>query len=226
MSIGKIYTWTISIPNTGNAATNNLIVTETLGVGWQAITGTVGSPASTIYTVTEGAGGSTIVWNIGRLALGTTWSATFRATAEDLGTDYRTTLDVHAACETGGCAQTAQVINYSSPLEDFNKTISQTPVSIGEPFSFTLTADLFGTRTYTSTYLTDTLPTLDGTLVFSYTSVVIDSERSANNWDFTNTDPKLLVFRPRQRHGGQRPGAGSCRHHGYRHHLQRDRRGQ
>ncbi len=195
---GKTYTWNISVPNTGNAATNNLFVTETLGAGWEAIAAVTGSPASTAFTITEGAGGSTIVWNIGRLALGTTWTATFSAKAEDAGTDYRTTLNLRSACETGGCAQTAQVINYSSPLEDFNKTISRTPVSIGEPFSFTLTADLFGTRVYTSTYLTDTLPTLDGTLVFSYTSVVIDSERSANNWDwgFTNTDPKLLVFRP------------------------------
>ncbi len=193
----QTYTWTVRVPNTGNAATNNLIVTETLGAGWEGIAAVKGSLASAIFTITEGAGGSTIVWNIGRLALGTTWTATFSAKAEDLGTDYRNTLTAHTQCATAGCGQSVAVPTYSSPLQDFNKTISQTPVSIGEPFSFTLTADLYGSRTYTSTYLTDTLPTLAGTLVFSYTSVVIGSENQATNgWTFSNTNPKLLVFRP------------------------------
>ncbi len=48
--VGQIYTWTITITNTGNSPTNNLVVTETLGSGWGSILaasdGVGGTPAA------------------------------------------------------------------------------------------------------------------------------------------------------------------------------------
>ena len=87
------------------------------------------------------------------------------------------------------------MVNRATPLQAFRKTISKTPVTIGEPFSYTITADLFGARTYTNTILTDTIPTIAGTRVFSITAVEIGNENSvANTWLNGPTNGSVLTF--------------------------------
>ena len=195
---GETYTWTVTIPNTGNSPTNNLLVTETLGVGWENFTSTLGTLPATAFTVTENpSGGGTIVWDIGSLAVGATWTAQFWGDAKDAAIDYRTTLDLTTACDDGGCTQTAQRINHSSPFQDEAKRISHTPVSVGELFSYTISVDFFGTITYTNVILTDTLPKLDNTLVFSITDIAIQNENSGvNTWAYSGLGTDKVVFSP------------------------------
>jgi len=185
----QTYTWTINVPNTGTGATEKLIITETLQIGWENITTTLGTPAAITYTITENpSGDSTIVWLIDELDSGETWTATFSADAKDAATAYRTTLDVTSACDNG-------VINYNNPLQNLDKIVSQTPVSIGEPFSYTIKADFFGTRVYTDVLLTDYLPQLDNKLVFSVTDVVIVNENSStNDWIYGPTSNEVITF--------------------------------
>ena len=75
VEFGQIYTWTISIPNSGNSPTNNLRVTETLGSGWQLLAASNGSPGGAVPVTTS----NMITWNVGTLNNGSTWTATFRA---------------------------------------------------------------------------------------------------------------------------------------------------
>ncbi|RME84737.1 MAG: DUF11 domain-containing protein, partial [Caldilineae bacterium] len=192
---GQTYTWTVSVQNFGNSPTNNLVITETLGNGWQNITAGNGSPGGAVPVIDEQPGGSMITWTVGSLANGQTWTATFSAQAETAQTDYRTTLYAHSECSTGGCAEDDVFVSYSTPLQNFVKNISQTPVSIGEPFSYTFTANFHGTRTYTNTFITDTLPTLASTLVFSYTDIAITNTAAATNtWTVNTSNPLQLVF--------------------------------
>jgi uncharacterized repeat protein (TIGR01451 family) len=51
---GTVYTWTIALTNTGDAATNNLIVTETLGNGWQFVSASAGAPGGTAPVAANG----------------------------------------------------------------------------------------------------------------------------------------------------------------------------
>ena len=68
--IGSVYTWTILAPNTGNAATSNLVVTETLDVGWQYVSATTGSPGGA-SPITATVGNQTVItWVVGALAAG------------------------------------------------------------------------------------------------------------------------------------------------------------
>ena len=193
IQFGGIYTWTIRITNTGNSPTNNLLVTETLGSGWQVITASAGSPGGAAPVIA----GNVITWPVGSLSNSgsNVWTATVRAQALDAGTGYRATLNASTACSDGGCFTTTQVINYATPLQSFGKTTSPTPVSIGEPVTYTLRADFFGTRPYTSTLLTDTLPTLSGQLVFSVTNVQISNENPiSNTWVRGPIGGSVLTF--------------------------------
>lgn len=188
---GRTYTWTISIPNSGDGATNNMLVTETLGVGWTNISAGIGSPGG----ATPGINGNEITWDVGALPAGETWTAVFTATTVDASTDYRTTLAVQTSCSDGTCLQTTAVPNYNTPLQLFDKQIGQTPVSIGESFSYTITADFWGDRDYSSVLLTDTLPRLDNTLVFSVTGVTISNENSGTNtWQVGPRSGDTLTF--------------------------------
>ncbi len=174
---GQRYTWTISIPNSGDMPAYNMVVTETLQVGWIGVSGGNGSDGTT-PTVS----GNVIVWNVGTLNNGDTWTATFVAEATASATNYRTILDVHTECDDGACGQNASVTTYSTPLQTFTKTVDKSSVSVGEAFTYTVQAEFFGTRTYTDVLLTDTLPKLDGNLVYSVTGVALGNSSSTNNW--------------------------------------------
>jgi len=199
IEFGKVYTWTISVPNSGNAGTRNLVVTETVAIGWQNITATLGSGGQIPTVVNYPGGGGIITWTIGSLANGSTWSASFSGEARDAATNYRTILSAHTECNTGGCGldpeANAADIAFSTPLQSFNKSISNTPVSVGEPFSYTFRADFFATRVYTDVLITDTLPKLSGTLVFSITNVRINNNNTVSNtWFHGPVAGDVLTF--------------------------------
>ncbi|MBX3052028.1 MAG: DUF11 domain-containing protein [Caldilineaceae bacterium] len=193
VAAGQRYTWTISIPNSGSGIARNLIVTETLDAGWGSITAINGAPGGTVPTID--AGNRTVVWNVGTLSNGQTWTATFSAIAQDAQTDYRTTLAVTTACDDGGCPQSTQAVTFSTPTQGLDKQTIGSPVRIGQPFTYTISFDFFGGRTYTSAILTDTLPKLDGALVFSPTGVTIVNENSGtNNWAVGSLSGDRLIF--------------------------------
>ena len=154
----QVYTWTINITNTGNSPTNNLVVTETLGNGWQFVAAGAGSPGGAVPTVA----GNVITWVVGSLAAGASWSATFSARALDAATDYRTTLTATTACNDGGCLQARSYVDYASALNHFIKSRTPGQATIGDLVTFTVAADLFGNVPYTSTILTDALPSALG----------------------------------------------------------------
>ncbi len=112
---GQRYTWTVTVPNSGTGIARNLVITETLDAGWGSITAINGTPGGTAPTID--AGNRTIVWDVGTLNNGQTWTATFSAVALDAQPSYRTTLDVTTACDNGGCPQTVQAITYSSATQ-------------------------------------------------------------------------------------------------------------
>ena len=197
VEVGELYTWTVVLTNTGNGATNNLIVTETLDVGLEFVTATVGSSKSTLITPTYAVVDNTTVvtWDVSSLPAGEKWTAQVAARPLVDKQSYRVSAEAHTQCGDGGCQQSAAAVSHAAPLQYFDKQVSKSPVSIAEPFFYTITADFFGDVVYTNTHLVDTLPRLDGRLVFSYTSIVIDnSNPGENDWAADTTAADVLTF--------------------------------
>ncbi|MBE2236684.1 MAG: DUF11 domain-containing protein, partial [Caldilineaceae bacterium] len=152
---GQVYTWTITITNPGNSATNNLLVTETVGSGWEVVAATAGSPGGATPITTTGA----VTWQVGALAGNDgVWSATVSARARAAASDYETTVTATTACEDGGCLQRRTYTTYATPNNEFSKSVTPAVATIGDLITFTVNADLYGDVPYTSTLLTDTLP--------------------------------------------------------------------
>ncbi|MBK8798711.1 MAG: DUF11 domain-containing protein [Anaerolineales bacterium] len=152
---GQVYTWTITITNTGNSATNNLLVTETVGNGWEVVAASTGSPGVAAPITTTG----TVTWQVGALAGSNgVWTATFSARALDAESDYETTVTATTACADGGCLQTRAYTTYATPNNYFSKNVTPAAATIGDLITFTVNADLYGDVPYTNTLLTDTLP--------------------------------------------------------------------
>ena len=189
INAGKRYTWTVSVPNTGNDPAYNLVVTQTLDSGWQNVTAQNGSNGAAPVV-----SGNTVTWTVGTVNQSTTWTATFSAVAVDGASNYRTTANVHSECDNGSCGQDASAIAYSTPLQSFQKSISKATVSVGEPFSYTISAGFFGNRTYTNAILTDTLPALSATRVFSITRVEIGNINPTNSWLHGPLTGSVLTF--------------------------------
>ncbi|MCB0050134.1 MAG: DUF11 domain-containing protein, partial [Caldilinea sp.] len=153
---GQVYTWTITITNTGNSATNNLLVTETVASGWEVVWATAGSPGGAVPVTTT----STVTWEVGALAGNNgVWTATFSARALNSASSYETVLSSTTACDDGGCLQSADLTTYATPNNRFDKVAAPAMATIGDLVTFTVHADLYGNLPYTSTQLTDTLPT-------------------------------------------------------------------
>lgn len=154
--VGQLYTWTVTITNSGNAPTNNLLVTATVGNGWEMVAGTVGNPGGAVPLTTTGS----VRWAVGALAANnTTWTATYSARALDAASDYRTVVTATTACADGGCLQSDSFTAYDTPINAFIKTLTPASATIGDLVTFTVRADLFGNVPYTSTIVTDSLPT-------------------------------------------------------------------
>ena len=118
-------------------------------------------------------------------------------------TAYRATAQATDGCDDGGCNVSYLAVSYNTPLQDFAKEISDSPVSIAEPFAYTITSAYYGAVTYTSTQIVDTLPTVDGQQVFSYTEIVIEHE-GPETWAADTDTVGAITFTPT---GGENPGA-------------------
>ncbi len=194
---GQPYTWTITAPNTGSAPAHNFVVTQTLPVGLEFITATLGTGASDNATpsVSTVGGRTVITWSAASLAAGSTWTARVSARPVTAAVAYSITAQVHAACDDSGCEQSAAAVSYDAPLQSFDKQVSQAKVSIGEPFFYTITTDFYGSIPYTSAQLVDTLPKLGGRLVFSYTDIAINNI-GADSWLADTSMSGIITFTP------------------------------
>ncbi|MCS6825189.1 MAG: DUF1080 domain-containing protein, partial [Caldilinea sp.] len=155
VAVGQVYTWTVTVTNTGNSPTNNLVVTATVGDGWEMLSAGFGAPGGAAPVTTTGS----VTWAVGALAANNTaWTATYSARALDAASDYRTVVTATTACADGGCLQSQSFTAYNTAINVFGKTGAPDSASIGDLVVFTLTADLFGDVPYTSTLVTDVLP--------------------------------------------------------------------
>jgi len=158
----QVYTWTITITNSNsfpnNSPTNNLVVTETLGSGWGSIAAAQGRVGGVLTGSVPVVAGNVITWSVGSLTAGSTYTATFNARSLNAATDYRMTLTATTSCSDGGCHQARSYTDYASPINYFTKTVTPTLVTVGDLVTFTVVSDLFGNVPYTSTIVTDALP--------------------------------------------------------------------
>ncbi len=194
------YTWTLSVPNNGNSATNNLIITTTVREGWDSasVQAYVGSSASTSTSPVTWTDGTTtvITWAVGSLPAGQTWTAQFSAVPLENRTDYSILAEAETHCADGGCYSAYSDTAYNIPLQSFDKRMSGTRVSIAEPFTYTITADFYGNVMYTDTVLTDRLPEIDGVPVFAVSGIVTDNTNASNAWEWTDNRPDTITFAP------------------------------
>ncbi|HHY55738.1 MAG TPA: DUF11 domain-containing protein, partial [Chloroflexi bacterium] len=154
--VGQVYTWTVTVTNTGNSPTNNLVVTATVGNGWEMLYASVGAPGGATPVTTT----NSVTWAVGALAANNaTWTATYSARALDAAEDYRTVVTATTACNDGGCLQSDSFTAYDTPNNAFTKSGAPANATIGDLVTFTVRANLFGNVPYTNTIVTDTLPT-------------------------------------------------------------------
>ncbi|MCB0148471.1 MAG: hypothetical protein KDE01_12570, partial [Caldilineaceae bacterium] len=124
--------------------------------GWEVVWATAGSPGGAVPVTTT----STVTWEVGALAGNNgVWTATFSARALNSASSYETVLSSTTACDDGGCLQSADLTTYATPNNRFDKVAAPAMATIGDLVTFTVHADLYGNLPYTSTQLTDTLPT-------------------------------------------------------------------
>ena len=199
VTAGEVVTWAISLRNSGSSPghARNVVVTETFGTGYESFAGSVSTGSGGGEGVTPVVAGQTITWDVGTLNAGDEFSAIITATVLDAPDQLSLTLEAHSECDNGACPwdmAPSYSSYYATALQDFAKTASVSDIPIGQPFSYTITADFFGVYTYTDLVLTDTLPTLDGQLVFSVTEVVTANANSANVWQVSSLAGPQLVF--------------------------------
>ncbi|NBD35350.1 MAG: hypothetical protein GVY30_05060, partial [Chloroflexi bacterium] len=196
VTAGEVVTWAISLRNSGSwpGHARNVVITETFGSGYESIAGSVSTGSGGGDGVTPVVAGQTITWDVGTLNAGGAFNAIITATVLDAPDQLRLTLEAHSECDNGECSWDMSPAYYATALQDFTKTASVSDIPIGQPFSYTITADFFGAYTYTDLVLTDTLPTLDGQLVFSVTEVVTANANGANVWQVGALAGPQLVF--------------------------------
>jgi uncharacterized repeat protein (TIGR01451 family)/fimbrial isopeptide formation D2 family protein len=195
---GQRYTWTITLTNTGDSPTNNLVVTATVGNGW-APASLIVSNGTSLNTstppVTATVGDSVVVtWAVGSLPINEPWTAQLSAIAVVNQTNYRIRAEASTVCNDGGCTSAFSDIAYNIPFQSFGKSMIGSAVSIAEPFTYTMTADFYGNVQYTDTALLDRLPQVLGTPLFSVTSIITTNINPANAWTWQNGAPQAITF--------------------------------
>lgn len=101
-------------------------------------------------------------------------------------TDYRIFAEAKTQCSDGACASYYSDTAYNMPLQALDKKMTGTVVSIGEPFTYTITMDFYGNVEYTNTVLVDPLPKIDGTPVFSVTGIFTSNTSADNAWEWVD----------------------------------------
>ncbi|MCC7362611.1 MAG: DUF11 domain-containing protein [Anaerolineales bacterium] len=194
VAAGQVVTWTVAMRNTGNGAAENLLITETLGVGYTLVTAGVSTGTGGGAGATPVIAGQVITWLVPSLGAGGRFTATVTATVDANPTNLHATIAASSECDNGGCFRAVTPLDKSATtLSALVKTVSTTTIPIGLPFSYTITGTLFGNYTVTNTVLTDTLPTIGGQQAFSVTAVSTASS-NGNPWQPGPLGGPVLTF--------------------------------
>ena len=157
VSTGEIIVWNLQVVNQGDGVAYNVLITDVVGAGFGSVFASHGGTVA----------GNTVTWAPVDLApcAAEVWQATVTATVGTVSGYLTNTLAAAGYCETG-CeydrdASTVRV----SAMGGLSKTLESTTyahgedVRIGDLVTFTVTANFWGSYTYTNVIITDTLPT-------------------------------------------------------------------
>ncbi len=155
---GDTVQWTATVTNTGDAPATNVIITDTVGSGFGAVSAGNGNSGSESNSPVIS--GNVVTWTPAiTIPAGAVWQAVITATVSPTGS-HTSTLSATGSC-TAGCTYSSNTGEaHVTLLHEFSKQPAAQSHTIGETLTFTVTLSLPDQdAVYTSTIMTDALPT-------------------------------------------------------------------
>ncbi|MBP7687494.1 MAG: DUF11 domain-containing protein, partial [Thermoflexales bacterium] len=176
---GQTISWTITVNNTGDGAANNVVITDVVGSGFNALVAGDGSNGQAPSIV-----GNQIEYVFPTLEAGATWTAIITGTSIT-GTQlsYNNVLTASKRCGDG-CSQTRTATGFTSPSDRLIKLADPQPnVRVGEPVTYSLSTSFWGEgHIYNAIIISDILPLLNSVAAISVTGAAVTSTNAANTW--------------------------------------------
>ncbi len=170
-TIGVPFTYTITVPNTGNLAANNVIITDAIPAGLTYVAGTIqlnGTGVPDATSETAYGGGSTTAYNSGKVTIdvGTlnpsaTDTLTFQVTANSGTQGSPITNTANITFDTSGTATPSVNVTPAlvAPALSLNKTVDKATAAPGATLTYTITAtNSAAAGPATSVVISDPLP--------------------------------------------------------------------
>ena len=147
---GDPATWTITLTNSGNAAAENLVLTDILGDGFS-------SPSDTQNGSWVG---NTVTWNPGPIAAGGSWQATVTATANSgsLSNHANVVGKCQNHTDTDTCTYVDKDADAYVAAFSLDKSVTPTIANVGELLTYRVTAVFSNTDTFQNAKVIDSLP--------------------------------------------------------------------
>lgn len=163
-TIGKSFTYTVTVTNNGPIAASNVQVTDKLDATKLEF---VSSSDATNYSPSTG------VWNVGSLAIGASKTLTITAKPLVLGTISATATQTHTEPDNvaSNNSATATITVQAAADIEVKNVSDKTAYNNGELVTYTVTAKNLGPNTATGVVVTDKLPaglTLEGAAPAGY----------------------------------------------------------
>ncbi|TXK52846.1 DUF11 domain-containing protein [Pontibacter qinzhouensis] len=174
-TVGKPFTYTVTVTNNGPIVATNVRVTDLLDPNQlNFISSSVGSA----YNVNTG------VWTVGSLAVGATQTMTITASPRVTGTISTTATQTHTEPDnvTSNNSATATITVVPAADIEVRNTASGTTFNNGDLVTYTVTARNLGPNAATGVVVTDRLPaglTLEGAVPAGY-------DAATGNWTVGN----------------------------------------
>jgi uncharacterized repeat protein (TIGR01451 family) len=150
ISVGGSVTFTLTVTNTGNAAANNVVLTDTMPAGLSFVSSTPGAPTCT--------GTATMTCQLGTLAAGASTIVTVVATGVTAGTHVNTAVVTPTDATPANNTDTEDTVVGAVADISVTKTVDDATVAEGDEVTFTLTVTNNGPSDATGVVVTDTLP--------------------------------------------------------------------
>lgn len=163
-AVGETITYSLVITNTGNFATDNLIILDTLPSGTSFQSGTVRVDGVTLPSASPVPPG----FDAGSIAAGQTKTISFNITAlsqaayttlnNTFGTGYRYTPGAGITLNGSTSSNTVSTFIYGVPSIPNTKSVSKSYATVGDILTYTIDLSNSGSATANNVVLIDTIP--------------------------------------------------------------------